>query len=337
MNTLQRLFSAKATPAVVNINQPSKRTVSIQKVVKENEILRSRIEKLREYAEIKNESLKRAERTLECRPPVWISDTDRDRCAGCDADFSFTNRRHHCRSCGDVFDAKCTGKAKTLVFYPNGGPQRVCDDCFEDVKNVDDATAAMLGLGGLADKPMGMSEQSMLFSPLPEVAVFSTSPSPVKTPSKWRNGGGKLNMDLHHHHHDGDKKKPRSRIPTPPPMPLVLPGNRISQPNRLFADITNRNMGAPGALKKLRTAEPSKSALDMKEIINGRSRLRETPKKLPKSAIAQGGNSHDDMMSELKKSLTRRRVAVAGADMTLDEIIDMSCENNASAMNMSWR
>lgn len=40
--------------------------------------------------------------------PVWIPDETSRRCTGCRAAFSFLNRRHHCRSCGQLFCANCT-------------------------------------------------------------------------------------------------------------------------------------------------------------------------------------------------------------------------------------
>ena len=38
---------------------------------------------------------------------LWIPDDYATACAGCGTKFSFFHRRHHCRSCGEVFDSAC--------------------------------------------------------------------------------------------------------------------------------------------------------------------------------------------------------------------------------------
>ena len=34
--------------------------------------------------------------------PVWIPDAEAPKCMQCEARFTFTKRRHHCRACGKV-------------------------------------------------------------------------------------------------------------------------------------------------------------------------------------------------------------------------------------------
>ena len=46
--------------------------------------------------------------------------------------FSITNRKHHCRNCGQIFCADCSVKQATMPNYKK--PQRVCEPCFAELQ-----------------------------------------------------------------------------------------------------------------------------------------------------------------------------------------------------------
>jgi early endosome antigen 1 len=62
----------------------------------------------------------------------WADDNEVNNCYACQSAFSITNRKHHCRNCGQIFCADCSGKQAMMPNYKK--PQRVCEPCFGELQ-----------------------------------------------------------------------------------------------------------------------------------------------------------------------------------------------------------
>ncbi|CAH1794598.1 unnamed protein product [Owenia fusiformis] len=71
----------------------------------------------------------------------WVKDEGGDSCLACSVKFSFSERRHHCRNCGQLFCSKCSKFESEIHRLKIMKPVRVCQACFNIVNKDQDSGA----------------------------------------------------------------------------------------------------------------------------------------------------------------------------------------------------
>ncbi|XP_024909182.1 WD repeat and FYVE domain-containing protein 3 isoform X1 [Cynoglossus semilaevis] len=65
----------------------------------------------------------------------WVKDEQVDNCSSCSVRFSLTERRHHCRNCGQLFCQRCSRFQSEIRRLKISSPVRVCQNCFYNLQH----------------------------------------------------------------------------------------------------------------------------------------------------------------------------------------------------------
>ncbi|XP_077370477.1 zinc finger FYVE domain-containing protein 9 isoform X2 [Festucalex cinctus] len=113
--------------------------------------------------------------------PVWVPDAQAPVCMRCDAKFTFTKRRHHCRACGKVFCATCCGLRCKLA-YMDGKEARVCVTCQSALTNASTSSDSQLTAGSnQSPNPNNPAEYCSTIPPLQQAQASGVLGSPPPT------------------------------------------------------------------------------------------------------------------------------------------------------------
>ncbi|XP_054143570.1 zinc finger FYVE domain-containing protein 16 isoform X1 [Melozone crissalis] len=120
---------------------------------------------------------RKAPAALSWKQPLWVPDSEAPNCMSCQAKFTFTKRRHHCRACGKVFCGSCC-KRKCKLHYMEK-EARVCNGCYDDI-NKAQAFERMMSPTGPVPNSSVSSEHSSAVASVEEAQIpgGAGSPSP---------------------------------------------------------------------------------------------------------------------------------------------------------------
>ncbi|KFD70218.1 hypothetical protein M514_17568 [Trichuris suis] len=72
------------------------------------------------------------------RADHWVQDPSRSLCSDCHQKFTLTERRHHCRNCGQLFCSRCSRFESEVKHLKIRKPVRVCQNCYVRLKAAED-------------------------------------------------------------------------------------------------------------------------------------------------------------------------------------------------------
>ncbi|XP_069498300.1 zinc finger FYVE domain-containing protein 9 [Ambystoma mexicanum] len=110
--------------------------------------------------------------------PVWVPDSQAPNCMKCEAKFTFTKRRHHCRACGKVFCATCCS-LKWQLLYMEKKESRVCVICHSVLMNAQ--AWESISASNQSPNPNNPAEYCSTIPPLQQAQASGALSSPPPT------------------------------------------------------------------------------------------------------------------------------------------------------------
>ncbi|KAM9832660.1 LOW QUALITY PROTEIN: FYVE and coiled-coil domain-containing protein 1 [Neosynchiropus ocellatus] len=121
------------------------------------------------------------EQKLRAEERWWLVDKDITHCLGCQSQFSWWMRRHHCRLCGRIFCYSCCGNY--VLLNSSAKKERCCKDCYAQHSAVverlaeADLSSSDMSESFLSDASLQQSPEPAPDKPTPRVPVSDCSRS----------------------------------------------------------------------------------------------------------------------------------------------------------------
>ncbi|OXB62460.1 hypothetical protein ASZ78_014454 [Callipepla squamata] len=109
------------------------------------------------------------------KQPLWVPDSEAPNCMNCQAKFTFTKRRHHCRACGKVFCGGCCKRKCKLQYMEKEA--RVCTRCYSDINKAQAFERMMSPTGPVPNSSVSSENSSAL--PLQEACIPGSASCPL--------------------------------------------------------------------------------------------------------------------------------------------------------------
>ncbi|EDV99889.1 GH12561 [Drosophila grimshawi] len=91
---------------------------------------------------------------------LWVPDYAVSRCSNCQIEFWLGRRKHHCRSCGEIFCADCSEFWAPLPFEKLFNPVRLCGSCYTTVTTqVNECRASADPISNVVEQPSASSHE----------------------------------------------------------------------------------------------------------------------------------------------------------------------------------
>ncbi|XP_066297796.1 zinc finger FYVE domain-containing protein 16-like [Branchiostoma lanceolatum] len=225
--------------------------------------------------------------------PVWVPDEDAPNCMKCEAKFTFTKRRHHCRACGKVLCSACCSQKARLAYMDNKSA-RVCSTCYNILQRAQ-ARGQIAGIsqvtpssGQASPNPNNPMEYCSTLPPMQQAQEALQRPPPsVLVPVGGRPQGA-LGVAQREGRHvrfsdgsiPGGDGTSDSSTPSTPSHPITTPQGAAAVRPRAAPNTSPQHKGSPSKTTETRARlSPSKNRGQHSERQSGSPRHGGSPRK----------------------------------------------------------
>ncbi|KAM6034690.1 zinc finger FYVE domain-containing protein 16 isoform 2-T4 [Chlamydotis macqueenii] len=203
------------------------------------------------------------------KQPLWVPDSEAPNCMNCQAKFTFTKRRHHCRACGKVFCGGCCKRKCKLQYMEKEA--RVCTGCYDDI-NKAQAFERMMSPTGPVPNSSISSEYSATVPPLEEAQISGLCPKEQRR--VWFADGILPNGEVADTTKlsSGGKRSSQDLSPVNPDLPEMYMAANPKEDD-VLTDVNPTPKEEIGIFTRVEELCPSVSSDDVQQAVPGQSEV----------------------------------------------------------------